>query len=217
MAVASAAGPARPRLRGVLHEAGFYVAVPGGVAMAAVLDGKRLVAAAVFAATAALMLGASALYHRVTWSPRARLRMRRVDDLGIHALIAGTYTPIGLLCLHGVLQKTVLAVAWAGAGAALVLKLTWARAPGWIAVALAIAVGWVGVIALPQIAASAGVGAVVLLAAGGVAYTVGAVIYARRRPDPFPRVFGYHELFHACTLVALACQYAAIAVFVVRA
>ena len=208
----------RPRLRGVLHQVAFAVAVVVGALFVAEADGARAeVSAAVFAGSAAVMLGASALYHRITWSPRVRPWMRRVDHAGIYLLIAGTYTPVGLLSLHGPLQTTVLTIVWVGAGAAILLKLVWVRAPKWLSAVIGIALGWVGVAAMPQLAHTAGPAAVALLGAGGLAYTVGAVIYARRRPDPVPTVFGYHELFHALTLVALACQYVAIAFFVVRA
>jgi hemolysin III len=206
----------RPLLRGVLHEVAFVVVALGGIAFVAVLDGRRLVAAVVFATSAAAMLGASALYHRRMWGPRARLWMRRADHAGIYLLIAGTYTPVGLLAMHGTMQRVVLAVVWAGAGAAILFKLCWVGAPKWLSVVLGIGLGWVGVAAMPQLAHSAGLAAVILLAVGGLAYTAGAIVYGLRRPDPFPHIFGYHEVFHAFTLVALACQYVAIAFFVVR-
>ena len=141
--------------------------------------------------------------------------MRRIDHAGVYLLIAGTYTPVGLLSLHGSLQEIVLAVVWSGAAAAIVTKLCWVRAPKWLSAVFGIALGWVGVVALPQVVDRAGVAAAALLGAGGLAYTAGAIVYARRRPDPIPTVFGYHELFHALTLVALACQYVAIVFFVV--
>jgi len=207
---------ARPRLRGTLHLVGFVVASLVGVAFIVPLEGRRLLAALVFATSAAAMLGASALYHRVTWTPRMRLAMRRVDHAGIYLLIAGTYTPVGLLGLHGVLQPVVLAVVWVGAAAAIVSKVLWVGSPKWLSAVFGITLGWVGIAAMPQLARTSGAAAVALLAAGGLAYTVGAVVYALRRPDPVPTVFGYHELFHALTLVALACQYVAIAFFIVR-
>ena len=214
---ATAGAPSvRPRFRGVLHAVGFVVAcIVGGVFVSAT-DGRRLVAAAVFAGSAATMLGASALYHRVTWSPRARPVMRRVDHAGIYILIAGTYTPVGLLSLHGSIQRTVLGVVWAGAAAAIVTKIFWVGSPKWLSAVFGITLGWIGIAAMPQLAHSAGIAAVALLAAGGVAYTLGAIVYARRKPDPIPTVFGYHEVFHALTLVALVCQYVAIALFVVK-
>src|SRR4051794_14338449 len=191
--------------------------VVGGLLVAYADQGTRTrAAAAVFAASAAVMLGVSALYHRVTWSPRVRPWMRRADHAGIYLLIAGTYTPVGLLSMHGTLQRVVLAVVWGGAALAILTKLCWVRSPKWLSAVFGLTLGWVGVLALPQLERSAGPAAVVFLAAGGLAYSAGAIVYARRKPDPFPTVFGYHELFHALTLVALACQYVAIAFFVVR-
>ena len=216
MQTVESALPVRPRLRGVLHLAGFVAACVVGSILVSVVDGRRLVAAASFAASAAAMLGASALYHRVNWSPRARLRMRRVDHAGIYLLIAGTYTAVGLLGLHGSLQRVVLGVVWGGAGAATVAKVCWVAAPKWLSAVVGVALGWVGIVAMPQLMRTAGPAAVALLGAGGLAYTAGALVYARRKPDPRPAVFGYHEVFHALTLVALACQYVAIAFFVVR-
>ena len=207
---------ARPLLRGVLHEVGFVVACLASIPLLVTLEGRRLVAAAVFAGSAATMLGVSALYHRVTWSPRVRPWMRRADHAGVYLLIAGSYTPVGLLSLHGTMQRVVLAVVWCGVAAAILTKVCWIGARSWLSVAFGVGIGWVGVAALPQLARSAGLAAVALLAAGGVAYTAGAIVYARRKPDPVPSVFGYHELFHALTLVALTCQYVAIAFFVVR-
>jgi hemolysin III len=208
--------PERPRLRGVLHQAGFVAACAVGALLVSAVDGRRLVGAAIFAASAVSMLGASALYHRINWGPRARLWMRRIDHAGIYLLIAGTYTAVGLLGLHGSLQRVVLGVVWGGAGAAVLAKLCWVAAPRWLSVVAGVALGWVGIVAMPQLLRTVGQPAVALLAAGGLAYTAGAIVYARRRPDPAPAVFGYHEVFHALTLVALACQYVAIAFFVVR-
>jgi hemolysin III len=199
---------ARPLLRGVLHEVGLGVALVAGTFLIVGADGGR--------ASVALMLAASTLYHRVTWRPRARLWMRRVDHAGIYVLIAGTYTAVGLISLHGVLQWTVLSIVWAGALAATLTKFCWVRSPKWVSVAFAVTLGWVGLAALPQLESSAGPAAVILLLTGGLAYTAGAIVYARGRPDPAPAVFGYHEVFHALTLVAIACQYVAIAFFVVR-
>jgi hemolysin III len=208
---------ARPRLRGVLHQVAFFIAVAAGILLVVYADGPRAsAAAAVFAGSVVLMLGASALYHRVTWSVRARPWMRRLDHAGIYLLIAGTYTPVGLLTVRGSMREIVLAVVWAGAGAAILLKFVWVGSPKWLSAALGIALGWVGVAVMPQVARHAGPAAVTLLAIGGVAYTAGAIVYARRRPDPVPTVFGYHEVFHALTLVAVACQYVAIAFFVVK-
>jgi hemolysin III len=207
----------RPLLRGVLHGVAFVVAIAvGAVVVASAPPGRATVAAAIFAGSVVAMLGASTLYHRVTWQPAARLWMRRVDHAGIYLLIAGTYTPVGMLTLRGTLRELVLAVVWSGAAAAIVLKVAWVRAPKWLSAVIGVALGWVGVVALPQIWRNAGPEAVLLLAAGGLAYTAGAVVYALKRPRLVPHVFGYHELFHALTLVAVACQYVAIACWVLR-
>jgi hemolysin III len=209
--------PERPLLRGVLHQAGFVVALIVGVLLVLDWDGARQgVAAIVFACSVAIMLGASALYHRVSWRPQVRPWMRRVDHAGIYVLIAGSYASVGLLALHGWLQLVVLTVVWTGALVATVLKFCWVTAPKWLSTGLAIGIGWVGVFALPQLVHSVGITPVLLIAAGGIAYTLGGIVYARRKPDPFPSVFGYHELFHALTLVALAFQYVAITFFVIR-
>jgi len=207
----------KPRLRGVLHQAAFSVALVIGTLLVVSADGTRAsVAASVFAGSVAAMLGMSALYHRITWSPRVRPWMRRLDHAGIYLLIAGSYTPVGLLTLSGRMRVVVLAVVWSGALLAIGLKFAWVTAPKWVSVVIAIALGWVGVVAMPDVWRHAGPAAAALLAGGGVAYTAGAIVYARKRPDPVPLVFGYHELFHALTLVAVTCQYVAIAFFVIR-
>jgi hemolysin III len=178
---------------------------------------RRRLAAAVFAGSVAACFGASALYHRVTWTPRVRLWMRRIDHAGVYLLIAGTYTPVSLLVLDGAWRPVVLTIVWAGAAAAIVLKFVWVAAPKWLTAAIGIALGWVAVVALPQLVTRLNPAALILLVVGGLAYTAGAVVYARRRPDPAPAVFGYHELFHALTIVGVACQYGAIAFFIVPA
>jgi hemolysin III len=208
---------ARPLLRGVLHEVAFWVALVVGGALVLGADGtRRRLVALVFAASVAACFGASALYHRVTWRPSVRLWMRRIDHAGVYLMIAGTYTPVSLLALHGKWRPIVLGIAWGGAAAAIGLKFAWVAAPKWLAAALGIALGWVAVAALPELARNLHPAALALLVTGGLAYTAGAIVYARGRPDPLPAVFGYHELFHALTIVGVACQYTAIAFFVVR-
>jgi hemolysin III len=209
--------PVKPALRGVLHQLAFVLAV--AVAPFAIIGAQgtgRTFAAAVFAVSVVVCLGTSALYHRVSWTPRRRLWMRRADHAGVYLLIAGTYTPVSLYAMKGAWRPAVLAVVWGGALAAIVLKFVWVGAPKWLAAAIGIGLGWVAAVALPQLVDHLHPAAFVLLVAGGLAYTAGAVIYARRRPDPRPAVFGYHELFHALTIVAVACQYVAIAFFIVR-
>jgi hemolysin III len=208
----------RPLLRGALHQAAFTAALVVGALLIAYADRNALTrtSASIFAGSVAAMLGASALYHRITWSPRVRPWLRRLDHAGIYLLIAGTYTPVGLLALHGAMQQAVLAIVWTGAAAAVLLKFAWVKAPKWLAAVIGIALGWVGIAALPELWNTAGVAAVALLAAGGLAYTAGALVYACKWPNPAPRVFGYHELFHAFTIVAVACQYVAIAFYVLK-
>jgi hemolysin III len=200
----------------VIHAVAFFAALPIGVALVLAADGSTARAAAIaYAATVAFMFGASGIYHRVTWSTRTRLLMRRIDHAGIYALIAGSYTPVGLLVLHGSWRLVVLAVVWTGAAAAIALKVFWVAAPKWLAAVIAICLGWVAVVVLPQVASRIGITGTMLLVGGGLFYTAGGIVYAVRRPDPAPTVFGYHELFHALVVVAVALQYAGIAFWVV--
>jgi hemolysin III len=206
----------RPRLRGVSH--GYACIVSALLAVPLVLAApteRARVAAAVFAGTVTAMFGASTLYHRITWRPGPRRWMARADHAAIYLLIAGTYTPYGLLVLDGAWQVAVLAVVWSGAAVAIVLKFAWVAAPKWLSALVGVALGWVGVVAFPELARELGLAATALVVLGGVLYTGGAVVYALRRPDPRPAVFGYHEVFHALVIGAAACQYAAVAFFVI--
>jgi hemolysin III len=205
----------RPRFRGVLHQAAFVVSIIAAPVLIVSANGSRArFAAAVFAVSVAVCFGASALYHRVTWSPSARRWMRRADHAGVYLLIAGTYTPVSLLVLDRTWGRVILTVVWSGAIVAALLKFVWLDAPKWVAAAVGIALGWVAVVALPQLVDRLQPSALTLLIAGGLLYSLGAVVYARRKPDPLPRVFGYHEVFHALTIAAVTCQYVAIALFV---
>jgi hemolysin III len=206
----------RPRLRGVLHQYAFFASLFAGVPLVATAPTPSArFAATAFATSVAAMFGVSAVYHRVTWRPRPRAWMARVDHATIYLLIAGTYTPYALLALSGAWRVVVLAVVWSGAGAAILLKFAWVDAPKALAAALGVALGWAGVAALPQLVEEVGAAATVLVVAGGALYTAGAVVYALRRPDPLPAVFGYHELFHALVVAGVACHYASVAFFVV--
>jgi len=177
--------------------------------------GRATLATAIYAFSVAGLFGASALYHRVNWSSEAARRwMRRLDHSMIFVLIAGTYTPFALLALHGALATAILIVVWAGAAGGVVLKLVWIDAPKWAIALIYVALGWVVLAAFPELLSRLGVTATAMVAAGGVLYTAGAVVYARRRPDPAPAVFGYHEIFHALVILAAALQYAVVAFWV---
>ena len=204
----------KPRLRGVVHEVAFYAAVVLAVPLVVTADDARgKAAASVFAACVALCFGASALYHRPTWPPHVRGLLARLDHAGIYLLIAGTYTPVALLVLSGDWGPAVLAIIWSGAAGGILLKLCWLRSPKWLSAAVALTLGWTGAAAFAQLLKLPAFG-LALLVAGGVLYSAGAIVYVRRRPDPVPHLFGYHEVFHLFTVVAAALQYAAIAFFV---
>jgi hemolysin III len=206
--------PARPRLRGVVHQWSFFVALAAGAALVVLAPaGRATMACAVYALALCGLLGTSALYHRVTWRPSIRPWMRRLDHSMIFVLIAGTYTPFAVLVLSRPLSDVVLVGVWVGAAAGILFTLVWVRAPKWLTAAAYIALGWFSLIAVPQLVEQMGIGALALLAAGGVAYTAGAVIYARRRPDPRPDVFGYHELFHVLVVVAALAHFVVVAAY----
>ena len=206
----------KPRLRGLSHQWAFFVSLlTGGALVLSAPTAEATVAAAVYAASVAGLFGASALYHRINWaSAKARAWMRRLDHSMIFLLIAGTYTPFAVLALHGPLATAILIAVWAGALAGIVFKLVWIAAPKAVVAAVYVVLGWVAVAAFPQLISRLGVLPTALVAAGGVLYTVGAVIYALRRPDPVPTVFGYHELFHSLVIAAAALQYAVVAFYV---
>jgi hemolysin III len=210
-----AAIPDRPRLRGVLHQWAFVASLAAGGALVAGAAGARAhVSAVVFACTVASMFGASALYHRVSWEPRPRRWLRRLDHAMIYGLIAGTYTPFGLVALSGAWRVTILAIVWTGALVAIVLKLVWVDGPKWVSAGFALGLGWVGIVGFPKIVGEVGWTSAALLLAGGVLYSVGAIVYVLRRPDPLPHTFGYHEVFHAFVIGAVALQYGGVALIV---
>ena len=201
-------------MRGWLHAYAFGVAAIAGVvlcALAATRPGPgAIVSCVIYSTTVCLLFGTSALYHRRVWSRRMYPIMRRLDHSMIFVFIAGTYTPFAVLLLSPGAATTILAIVWSGALAGVALKLVWPNAPRWVSAPLYIALGWVAVAVLPGIYSGGGVTALVLLIAGGVFYTVGAVFYALRKPNPWPQVFGHHEFFHACTLVAALCHHIAV-------
>jgi hemolysin III len=204
----------KPRLRGVFHEFGFYVAL--ALAFPLVLTsegGLARLSAIVFSVCLVICFGVSALYHRPTWSPTIRSWLARADHAGVYLLIAGTYTPFGLLVLSPGWAIPVLSIIWTGVLAAIILKFSWPTVPKRVSAGIGIALGWVGVVAFSQLMKLPAI-ALVLVVLGGVAYTLGGVAYARQRPNPIPNVLGYHEVFHLLTLVAAGLQYAAIAFYV---
>ena len=207
----------KPRLRGVLHEAAFAVSLITGTALVILAEGARAItAAAVYAASVALLFGTSAAYHRGSWSPRARAVMERLDHSMIFVLIAGTYTPFSLLLLEGATRWVVFGLVWGGAVLGILARNLLPLKSRWLFTGLYLALGWVALGVLPALLREGGPVVLVTLLLGGVAYSAGAVVYARQKPDPSPRWFGYHEVFHAFTLLAFALHYVAVSVTTYR-
>ena len=202
----------KPRLRGVFHLWAFFAAVVAGVALVVFADGALpRFAAWVYATALAAMFGASALYHRYPFkSSGRRLWARRLDHSTIFVFIAGTYTPFALLSFHGTLRVVVLVTVWTGVVVGLVLNFLWIDAPHWVTACAYIAVGWVGVLTIPQMFSGVGVAGSVLVMVGGFLYTLGAVTYALHWPNPFPRTLGFHEIFHLLVVIAAATQFVAV-------
>jgi len=216
-AVSDAVQAVKPRLRGVLHEGAFFVSLVTGVILVALAGSSRArLATAIYAASVTLLFGTSALYHRRTWSPHARAVMKRLDHSMIFVLIAGTYTPFALLVLHGRAVPIVLSVAWGGAALGIGLRMLWLGASRWLVIPLYIGLGCIGVTIFPQLLHH-GVLTLLLVLVGGLFYSIGAVVYAAQRPDPAPRTFGYHEIFHALTLAAFVVHYIAVSLVAYRA
>ena len=207
----------KPRLRGVSHQWAFYVSLAIGAALVvAAPAGEPRLAAAIYALSVAALFGTSALYHRITWASQAARRwMRRLDHSMIFFLIAGTYTPFALLVLDGDLATVIMVVVWAGALAGIFMKLVWIDAPKTLVALTYLLLGWVAIATIPDMLDKVGVTATMLVAVGGLLYTAGAIVYALRRPDPAPTVFGYHEVFHALVVLAAALQYAVVAFYVI--
>jgi hemolysin III len=201
-----------PLLRGVSHFWAVWFALAGAVLLVVLAEGSTArVAAIVYGAGLCALFGGSALYHRWRWDPRWRPLLRRVDHSTIFVFIAASYTPVGLVILDGTLRVVMLAVVWAGAAAGVAFSLAWIDAPRWVQAVLYVALGWVAVIALPELTERMDAAPLVLIGVGGVLYTAGAVVYARRSPDPWPEVFGFHEIFHAFVIAAAVCHFTAMA------
>ena len=202
----------KPQYRGMLHLVAFPVSlVTGALLLIAVADDPaERWACLVYTAATAILFGVSALYHRGHWEPALRARLRRLDHSNIFLMSAGTYTPLCIALLEGTAQRVVLAVVWTGALAGIVFRVAWLAAPPWVYTPFYVALGWVAVTVLPALAQAGGTAVIALMIAGGLAYSAGGVVYALRRPDPSPAVFGYHELFHTGTIIGFACHYLAV-------
>ena len=212
--LASAVAELKPRLRGWLHTYAAATSIASGASLIAVAAALRGGSAgwstSVYAATVTLLFGTSAMYHRLHWDERGQSVMRRLDHSMIFVFIAGTYTPIAVLTLPRTSAVAVLAVVWSGAMFGVLLKSAWPLAPRWLGVPCYVGLGWVAVFVMPDLLHNGGIAAFSLIVLGGVIYTLGAVVYGIKRPNPAPHVFGFHEVFHSCTLVAAVCHYVAI-------
>jgi hemolysin III len=214
----SAEAPVKPRFRGRLHQLAFFVAIPAGVVLIAVARTTTArLAATVYALSLAGLYGSSASYHRLRWTPKALRRMKRLDHSMIFVLIAGTYTPFLLLVVRGTFSLVLLSIVWAGAGAGILLKMLKVDGLSVVTGALYIVLGWLAVVAAPQIVRHLSGTALALLVAGGLIYTSGALVLAKRWPNPDPTTFGYHEVWHSAVFSASACHYGVILLLVLGA
>ncbi|MDN3309748.1 hemolysin III family protein [Microbacterium oryzae] len=198
-----------PTWRGWIHAATFPVAIVGGIVLIGAAQGAAAKwACAVFAATSLLLFGNSAVYHRFRWQPRTKLLLKRIDHANILLLIAGTYTPLGVLALPEHKGTLLLTLVWTGAVLGILFRVFWTGAPRWLYVALYLALGWAAVMYLVDLF-HADPAMMVLVIVGGLLYSAGAVIYALKRPNPWPGHFGFHEIFHVCTVLAFVCHWSA--------
>ena len=207
----AAAVPEKPRLRGRIHQAALFVAVPAGAVLVVMARGTVATTVAVlYAMSLSAVFGASAAYHRGRWSERARRWMKRLDHSMIFVLIAGSYTPVSVLVLQGPWEVVLLSVVWAGAAAGITLKMVRPDGLSILTSILYMALGWLALVALPQLFRGMEAAELALMVSGGLLYTAGAIVFASRRPDPRPATFGYHEVWHAFQVAAAACHYAMI-------
>ena len=203
--------PPKPRYRGRIHQVAFFASIPAGVILVLLANGPAATTvAAVYAVSLAALFGSSAAYHRGRWTDRARRMMKRLDHSMIFVLIAGSYTPIAVLVLGGTWEAVLLSLVWAGAVAGVTLKMVQPDGHPVIGGILYISLGWLAVIVLPQLFAQLTTAEAVLMVTGGLLYTVGAIVFATRRPNPAPSTFGYHEIWHAFMVAAASCHYAMI-------
>jgi hemolysin III len=211
--LAEAIEQVKPRLRGWLHAAMAPLALVAGIVLIALAPTRTgVIGGAVFLAASVLLFGTSGIYHRRTWSPRGEAVMRRMDHANIYVFIAASYTPMGLLMLQGTSRALLLSLIWASALGGLAFRLLWLSAPRWLYTVLYIAMGWAAMAWLPAFYRSGGPTIVALILGGGLCYTLGAVVYGRKRPNPWPGWFGFHEIFHAGTIGGFVCHYIAISI-----
>jgi hemolysin III len=204
-----------PRLRGVTHAYAFFAAVVAAALLVVFTPaGAPRVAATVYGAGLCALFGVSGLYHRWHGDPRWKTILQRVDHSNIYLFIAASYTPLGMLVLSGATQWIVLITVWAGAAAGVTLSIAWINAPRFVCALCYVALGWVAVLAFPQMHAVLPLACLVLIGGGGVLYTVGAIVYALGRPDPWPKVFGFHEIFHIFVILAAVAHFVAMATWI---
>jgi hemolysin III len=209
-------GEAVPRLRGLLHVYALWASLAAGAVLLVLAPaGRARMAAIIYAVGLCALFAASALHHRWWGSPRRRPLLRRLDHSTIFVFIAASFTPVGLLALRPPLGTAVLVGVWAGAAAGVALSLAWISAPRWLVAGSCLALGWVMVIALPDLFRQVGAAASLLFLAGGGLYSLGAAVYASERPNPWPRTFGFHEVFHALVIAAAVVHFIAIAGWVI--
>ena len=213
--ISSDAGSSKPKLRGWLHAIMFPIALGAGIVLVALAGtAEARLASAVFATSAALLFGTSALFHRGNWSPKVHGILRRMDHSNIFLIIAGTYTPFAVLILPPGDGRTLLWIVWSGALAGVAFRVLWVGAPRWLYTPVYVALGWVAVFYLPEFLRSGGTAVVVLIIVGGGLYSAGALVYGLKRPNPSPRWFGFHEVFHALTVAAFVVHYVAVSMAV---
>jgi len=202
------AEPVKPRLRGWLHAGMFPASVVAGIVLICLAGSERArIACAVYSASAWMLFGISGLYHRFHWGPRGEAILRRLDHSNIFLIIAGSYTPFTILLLSGGRQQLLLWLVWVGALAGIAFRVFWVGAPRWLYTPCYLALGWAAVFFLPDFLRTGGIAVVTLLVIGGLLYSAGGVIYGIKRPNPSPHWFGFHEVFHLCTLAAFIVQY----------
>ncbi|HWC07589.1 MAG TPA: hemolysin III family protein [Solirubrobacterales bacterium] len=214
-AASDAIAAVKPKLRGSSHKWAFFVSLVLGAALIIVAKTpKATLAVAIYAVSLSALFGTSALYHGVNWTrPNVRMWMRRLDHSMIFFLIAGTYTPFALLVLDGALSTAILVVVWSGAIAGAIVETIWIDHPKWVSAIIYLALGWVAVVAFPDLWSALGVAGAALVVVGGILYTAGAVVYATQRPNPAPAIFGYHEVFHLFVIAAAVAHFSAVAFF----